>query len=357
MSQVEVRQTLAELQLNQQEAAKLLGVSPRSVRRWLEGEAIPGPAEGALRAWRQLEARGLAWRPDSVTLYEADREQIAVYRQDAMNLNALLERVSSRGGPRLPWKVNVIEGSATMEWAYLSFYKLQNGGFSPSVYRRSDQDSPPDLHRDRDLIDDALYCIAIEFQKLKRRADALRAVADNIRTNSPHAGTVGAKMLDDAAKQMRQRSIEGHAERLELLAAQTEAGDKTNYQQFEKIRTGLARLGLWADRGLVSVVARSFFEGVPKVRLIFMREGRLDNAITWSKELPAETVQDLLKGHKLHFMGDKLRPINSPSHELSDPTHVVIHVPIEAEFDSIQGPGYFVVADLNPSQLRLERYT
>src|SRR5882724_4735320 len=141
MSAIEIRESLGALRLSQEEAAIYLGVAARSVRRWLQGEAIPGPAEAALRAWRKLEQRGLAWRPDSVTLFEENSERIAVYRQEAMNLNDLLERVNARGGPRLPWKVDIVEGRATMEWASLSFYKLQNRGFSPSTYRRSDQDA------------------------------------------------------------------------------------------------------------------------------------------------------------------------------------------------------------------------
>ena len=56
-------------------------------------------------------------------------------------------------------------------------FKLKNGGFSPALYRRGDQESPPDTERDRALIEDALYCIATAFQKSERRARALRAVA------------------------------------------------------------------------------------------------------------------------------------------------------------------------------------
>ena len=138
MTAIEVREALTILRLNQEEAATLLGVAPRSVRRWLQGEAIPGPAEAALRAWLKLDARGLAWRPDSVTLFEDNLERIAVYRHEAMKLNELLERVNARGGPRLPWNVDIAEGRANMEWASLSFYKLKNGGFSPATYRRSD---------------------------------------------------------------------------------------------------------------------------------------------------------------------------------------------------------------------------
>jgi transcriptional regulator with XRE-family HTH domain len=353
MPVVEIRQTLAALQVSQTEAATLLGVSPRTVRRWLEGEEIPGPAEAALRAWRQLEARGLAWRPDSVTLFEEHQERIATYRQEAMNLEALLERVDARGGPRLPWKVDLSAGQATMEWASLSFYKLQNGGFSPSVYRRSDQVSAPDVVRDRELIEDALYCIAVAFQNSDRRARALRAVADHARTHSSIFVTAGSQMLNDAERQQRQHGIEAVAERLDLLATQTLAGEKTNYQQFEKLRAAMVGLGFAPDRHQVSEVARSFFEGKPKARVIFMRPGRLDNAITWSKEFNPDDVERMMAGHRLHPMGEKLRPINESSHELSDPQFVVLHIPSGVECAGVDHAGYFVVADMRPSQLRM----
>jgi hypothetical protein len=353
MSAIEIRQVLAALRLTQTEAATLLGVSPRSVRRWLEGEEIPGPAEAALRAWQQLEIRGLAWRPDSVTLFDEDQERIAVYRQEAMNLEALLERVDARGGPRLPWKVDLSAGYATMEWASLSFYKLQNGSFSPSVYRRSDQESTPDIERDRELIEDGLYCIAIAFQKSERRARALRAVADHARTHSSIFVTSGHRMLDDADRRQRPHDIEAVAERLELLAAQTLAGDKTNYQQFEKLRGALTGLGFATDRTQVSEVARSFFEGQPKVRVIFMRPGRLDNAITWSREFDPDDVERMIAGHRLHPMGERLRPINESSHELANPQFVVLHVPSGVECAGVDHAGYFAIADLRPSQLQL----
>jgi transcriptional regulator with XRE-family HTH domain len=353
MSAIQVRQALAGLGLTQQEAATLLGVSPRSVRRWLEGEAIAGPAEAALRAWQQLEARGLAWRPDSVTLFEENQQRIAVYRQEAMHLDALLERVAARGGPRLPWKVDLSECHATMEWASLSFYKLQHGGFSPSVYRRSDQQSPPDVERDRELIEDALYCIAAAFQKSERRARALRAVADHARKHSNMFVTSGPRMLEDAERRQRQYSIEAVAERLDLLASQTLAGDKTNYQQFEKLRGALAGFGFATDRTQVSEVARSFFDGQPKVRVIFMRPGRLDNAIAWTKEFDPDVAARMIAGHRLHPIGERLRPINESAHELATPQFVVLHIPIGVEFVGVDHSGYFVVADLRPSQVNL----
>jgi hypothetical protein len=352
MTAIEVREALTKLRLDQEEAATLLGVAPRSVRRWLQGEAIPGPAEAAFRAWLKLDARGLAWRPDSVTLFEQNSERIAVYRHEAMKLNELLGRVNARGGPRLPWNVDIAAGRASMEWASLSFYKLQNGGFSPATYRRRDQDAPPDIDRDRDLIEDGLFCIAQAFQKCDRRARALRAVAAYVRDNASVVGVRGSQMLDVDKKQECVRNIEGQADRLEILATQTESGDRTTYAQFKKISDAITQSGGSIDRTLVSEVARSFFEGTPKVRLIFLRTGRLDGAITWSKEYTIDEAADIVAGYRLVLMGERLRPINGSSHEFADPQHVVVHVPEGVEFRGADRAGYYVVADLHPKQVR-----
>src|SRR5580704_10696890 len=88
------------------EAAQLLGVAPRTVRRWCEGEEVPGPAEQALRAWLRLQERNLVWRPDTISLSENDQKQIAAHRDHAIELDAALARVEARGGPRLPWHVD-----------------------------------------------------------------------------------------------------------------------------------------------------------------------------------------------------------------------------------------------------------
>jgi hypothetical protein len=45
----------------------------------------------------------------------------------------------------------------------VSFYKLKSGSFSLGPYRRTD--SPPDIARDREMIEDAVYCIAKAFEK------------------------------------------------------------------------------------------------------------------------------------------------------------------------------------------------
>src|ERR1700733_11297306 len=85
--------TLTYLGLDHAEAAKLLGVSTRTLRRWLEGEEIPGPAQAALRAWRALHARHLAWKPDAISIFEDDQAQIERARQHALEVEGIIKKV------------------------------------------------------------------------------------------------------------------------------------------------------------------------------------------------------------------------------------------------------------------------
>jgi hypothetical protein len=164
MSPQEFKTHFVALGLDPTEAATLFDVAPRTVFRWLEGEAVPGPVEQAVRAWRRLHERGLAWRPDSVSILDDDQQQIAAQRQHAVALDEVLKRVEARHGPRFPWQVDLERCRATFGKMELTFYKLANGGFSPANYRR--QDMPPDARRDRELIDDAIFCIAKAMRKL-----------------------------------------------------------------------------------------------------------------------------------------------------------------------------------------------
>jgi hypothetical protein len=163
MSSLELSSHLNQLGLTQAEAARLLSVNVRTVRRWVEDPSdMPGPAEQALRAWFRLHRLGLAWRPDGLPLGEDETEemadQIARYRRHAMELDSMLQRVEARGGPAAPWNVDLEAKVATLGPMRVGFYRLANGGFSPSTYRRTDAD--PDLVRDALLLEDAYACIA-----------------------------------------------------------------------------------------------------------------------------------------------------------------------------------------------------
>ena len=72
MSQDEYRGALAQLGLAQTEVGRLLGVDPRTARRWARGEApVPGPVEMHIRLWLERPevldvTRKIAARRDGV---------------------------------------------------------------------------------------------------------------------------------------------------------------------------------------------------------------------------------------------------------------------------------------------------
>lgn len=136
---------------------------PRTVSRWLAGEEVPGPVEQALRAWRLMQGRGLMWRPDTVAITTDDQAQIGLTRENAIAVAQVIERVDARHGARFPWIVDRQNCRAISGAMEVGFYKLTNGSFSLSTYRRSD--IQPDVQRDRELIEDATYCIAMEMRK------------------------------------------------------------------------------------------------------------------------------------------------------------------------------------------------
>jgi hypothetical protein len=166
MTHPELRLTLSRLELTQAETAQLLGVAPRTVRRWLEDEDIPGPAEQALRAWIRLHERNLPWRPDTESVVKDDQDQIARHRAHAIRLDDILARVEARGGPRVPWAVDRGRQVATLGPMEVSYYKLASGSFSLANYRRKDSD--PDVQRDWEAIEDAAASIA---KALRKEAD------------------------------------------------------------------------------------------------------------------------------------------------------------------------------------------
>src|SRR5471030_1153509 len=156
MTSSQLQEQLGTLQLAPAEAAQLLSVDLRTIRGWLDGEAIPGPVEQTFLAWRRLHDHKLPWRPDSVAIVEDDQQQIAAHRAHA--IAELIGRVEGRGGARLPWTVDRACNRAVLGPMEVSYYPLADGGFSLANYTRKDR--APDVHRDRDLIEDAAYCIA-----------------------------------------------------------------------------------------------------------------------------------------------------------------------------------------------------
>jgi hypothetical protein len=163
MTKTELEQYLLRLDLTAIDAAQLLGITPRTMQRWLDGEEIPGPAEQAVRAWIKLHDLGIPWKPDSRSLNTNDEQQINAHRQHAIEQAALIAHVEARGGPRTVWQVDHSRGRAVLGKIEVSFYKLLNGGFSLAHYTR--RDMAPDPHRDAELIQDAAYYIALSRRK------------------------------------------------------------------------------------------------------------------------------------------------------------------------------------------------
>lgn len=153
---------LAELNLAPKDAAKLLGVEHRTVKRWQErGATVPSASAELLRAWLRFQRLGLSWRPGAATLGLTDEEaaeQIRLHREHALTLDALLRKVKARGGPAAPWRVDLPKQLATLGDMDVYFYRLANGSFSLSSYSRTDKEADPD--RDMPLIEDAAACIA-----------------------------------------------------------------------------------------------------------------------------------------------------------------------------------------------------
>lgn len=255
MSAAELKEHLIALDLMRSEAAQLLGVSARTVTRWSEGEEIPGPAQAALRAWRNLKDRGLAWKPDSVSVLEHDADQIERQRLYAIRFNEMLKQVELRGGPKHPWKINCTRSAATFGTAEVNFHKLANGGFSISSYRRTDRH--PDMSRDMPLIEDAAYCIAKEFARFGARAEALTDMANYVRTNAALSARDGPKLLTPKQATERKQQIERLAAKLMDLAEAAREGAAA-YAQYEAIEDELHAMGFFPTDAQVAAVARAF---------------------------------------------------------------------------------------------------
>jgi hypothetical protein len=254
MTARELNDHLAVLQVTPTEAAQLLGVSARTLRRWLEGEEVPRPAEAALRAWRALSDRQLPWKPDSVSIFEDDQDQIARHRRHTEEMAAVLKRVEARGGPRNPWTVDISRGIATFGHFEVGFYHLQSGGFSLSNYRRKDE--RPDLARDMPDIEDAAYCIASAFAKARASSAALKAVASYTREHSSIFVIDGPKLLARSEKERRQREIESIADKIDGLAAAASEG-RAKYEEFEGLLKELHAVGFYPLMPLISDVAHA----------------------------------------------------------------------------------------------------
>ena len=253
MNEIELKDHLSTLGLDPDEAAQFLDISVRTLRRWLDGEEVPGPAEAALRAWRKLHERNIAWKPNAVAVFEDDQE-LERHRRHAREMAALIARVKARGGPKDPWKVNLVKNSATFGNYEVGFYNLQLGGFSLSNYRR--KDAAPDPAHDRPFLEDAAYCIDKAFAKARKSGPALKAVADYTRKHSSISVTDGPRMLTPAQRTRRRQEIEALANKIDELATAAAEG-KAEYAQFEDLLSKLHSAGFFPEMSLISAVAKA----------------------------------------------------------------------------------------------------
>jgi transcriptional regulator with XRE-family HTH domain len=354
MTGQEIQEHLQALGVSQAEAAQLLGVSPRTMTRWCAGgEKVPGPAEAALRAWRRLEQRHLAWRPDSVSIVEDNTERIATHRQEAINLDDISRRVEARGGPKPPWEVNLSESEATLGRIHVSFYKLRNGGFSLSIYSRRDG-LHPDLQRDWSLIEDAVFCIAQEFEKYRRRADALKTIAAEIRSKSNIFGQRGPRLLDPQERADRQQVIEARANQIDALAKRASDGQPTTYREFNAILSELTGLGYSPPSpSLISAVAHSYVERRARVRILLVRSGKHEAPVTKAIEADEAQANRLVVGHHLKYLGTRLPPIGETSRlaSFTGPQYVVLEVSPGVKVSGAQEAGLYLVQDMAPERV------
>jgi hypothetical protein len=352
MSATELVEHFQALRLNQAEAAQLLGVSARTVRRWCDGVEVPGPAEAALRAWRKLAERHLAWRPDSVSLIENNPERIAAHLDHAVGLQSVLERVEARGGPRLVWEVSIPAFTATLGQAQVSFYKLKNGGFSVSVYTRRDG-VRPDVRRDFALIEDATFCIAKEFEKHARRAEALSAIAKDVRSKSHIFGSAGPKLLDTHERRERQHLIESYAHKIDDLAAAAREGEPTSYHDFTAIRTDLTKAGFSPpETALVSELAKAYVERKPRVRILLVRSAGEETMVTKAIESDEAHANKIVRHRELEFLGTRLPALGEPSRlqSFKGPDTVILEVARGANIAQTEEPGLYLIRGLSPSR-------
>jgi len=160
---------MRELRLGTKVAANLLDVEPKTVQRWLNGEVqVPGPVRQAMSAWKRLQQAGIPWHPAALPLTfmteDEAQEQARLWNRHLLDLDDVLERVKARGGPVAPWTVDLEEKEAVLgDKMRVYFYAMDNGGFSPSSYTRTDRQ--PDYERDRPLLEDAIVSIAQETAK------------------------------------------------------------------------------------------------------------------------------------------------------------------------------------------------
>lgn len=260
MSKHEFVEHLSALKLSFPEVAQFLGVSERTARRWADGESVPGPVEAALKAWRRLDAQCLPWKPDSMSVFWNDQDQLRRIREHDQLLDTVMREVEARGGPSTYWAVDLAKQRATLGPAEVSFHKLQQGGFSPTTYRRVDRAPRDD---DRPEIQDACYCIAQAIARARAANKALIDIAEYTRQHAALFVREGPSRPNAAEVTRRVETINMLADELNGLASSALDGNAL-YAKFEGILDALHRLGFFPEQKLVSAVARGMIGPAPR---------------------------------------------------------------------------------------------
>ena len=184
---------------------------------------------------------------------------LAAQRYYALGIDAMLERVHARGGPAIPWDVDLARQRATVGAVQLSFYVLEGGGFVPLSYRRLDE-LIPDPVRDQTLLEDGVACIARTLERHGQRATpALRL--------GPAAVVGGTTLV-----LWEQRPAPTVAVILPLGVARAVLGPSASVRELREI----------VDRhgAVLSTLAQALVdEGAGAVNALGVRELRLDEAL------------------------------------------------------------------------------
>jgi hypothetical protein len=137
-----LRTAIQVLETNQTEFGRFLDVDVRTVRRWCRpGHKVPGPVEQAISAWLRLRRYGM-------------RRQLAFFRMADFEIGA---RSTSSETAGVPWEVDLRRKYARLGSVQVNFELLPSGGFCPVSYSRKDE--PPNLRRDRAIIEAAVHHI------------------------------------------------------------------------------------------------------------------------------------------------------------------------------------------------------
>lgn len=195
-----------------------------------------------------------------MSIFQNDQEQLRRIRNHDQLLDTLMHEVEARGGPSTYWAVDLAKQRATFGPAEVSFHMLQQGGFSPTTYRRIDRAPTDDDLRE---IQDACYCIA---QAIARSRAANKALIDIAEYTRQHAALFARERpLSLSADEVTRciGTINMLADELNGLASSALEGNAL-YAKFEGILDALHRLGFFPEQQLVSAVARGMIGPAPR---------------------------------------------------------------------------------------------